>query len=80
MSAAVNISAIDAVILGKLYDRPLWSRSLQTVKPRVDKLVASGLCKRIEPPTGTAHNMIAITPKDEEVIEAHWSAERARRR
>jgi DNA-binding MarR family transcriptional regulator len=66
------MTVLDQTILTRLYDRPSWSRSLQAVKPRVDKMIDAGLCERVRPPTGGARNMVAITQKGAAVIEAHW--------
>jgi DNA-binding PadR family transcriptional regulator len=69
-----KLHPVDAVILGRLYDRPAWLRSLQAVRPRWRKLEDSGLVERMKPPTGTAKNMLKITPKGAQLIEAHWQA------
>lgn len=65
---------VDAIILGRLYSRPSWSKSLRHVKPRVTALVSAGLAKRVKPPTGGATNMVAITDAGIDAIEKHWEA------
>lgn len=72
------MNQIDAIILGRLYDRPNWAKSLYRVKPRLTALVDAGYVERIKPP-GNEHtrgkNMAQLTPKGVDLIEAHWAAE-----
>jgi len=72
------LAAIDAIILGKLYDRPIWAKSLKLVKARVHQLVLAGYVERVAPP-GSANprwrNMLTLTPQGVDAIEAHWNAE-----
>lgn len=77
MSTALN--PIDAIILGRLYDRPNWAKSLCNVKPRLTALVNAGYVERVAPPgnslsAGRGRNMVALTPKGIDLIEAHWDA------
>lgn len=69
---------IDLIVLGKLHARPQWLKSLSRVRPVWKRLEAAGLARRIKPPTGTARNMLEITPAGIDAIEAHWAAEQAR--
>lgn len=70
----MTLSAVDAVILARLYERPSWIRSLHHVRPRVQKLCDAGLIERCKPPVGTAKNMVRITAQGVDAIEAHWRA------
>lgn len=78
----MTISDIDAVIMGRLYDRPNWAKSLYRVKPRVTALVNAGLVERCAPIgnsdcKGTGKNMLKLTPKGVDVIERHWEKKKA---
>lgn len=73
-----RLGHVDVVILSRVYERPSWARSLQAVLPRVKLLVSAGLVERCRPPTGGANNMIRITDKGIDAIEAHWASERGR--
>lgn len=79
-AVTVKLDSIDAVILGKCRERPVWMRSLQAVRPRWQALVNAGMLTKIKPPTGTAHNMVAITAKGVDAIEAHWARQNKARR
>ncbi len=60
----MSLSAIDALILAKIYDRPAWARTLQPVRARVLILIEAGLAERIAPPSRPhqrGRNMVAIT-------------------
>lgn len=75
-----NLHPIDAVILGRLYDRPNWAKSLYKVKSRLTTLVNAGYVERIAPPgnslgNGRGRNMVTLTPKGVDLIEAHWDAQ-----
>lgn len=76
----VKLDIIDATILGKCRERPVWMRSLQAVRPRWQALVNAGMLRTIMPPTGTAHNMVEITDAGIAAIEAHWARQNAARR
>lgn len=74
----MNLHPIDAMILGRLYSRPNWAKSLYRVKPRLTALVNAGYVERIAPPgnnlsAGRGRNMVALTHKGVDVIEAHWA-------
>ena len=69
MTVSVTLDAIDKTILHRLDARPSWSRSLQVVKPRVDRLIKLGLVERFCPPTGTAKNMVRLTPQGQDVFD-----------
>lgn len=73
---AARFDTVDAAIMGRVYERPSWARSFQAVLPRVKKLVAAGLIERCRPPSGGANNMVRITNKGVDAIEAHWAAQR----
>jgi DNA-binding PadR family transcriptional regulator len=71
------MNQIDAIILGRLYDRPNWAKSLCRVKPRLTALVNAGYVERIAPPgnnlsSGRGRNMVALTPKGVDLIENYW--------
>lgn len=71
------LSDIDAIILGRLYSRPNWAKSLYRVKARLTALIAAGLVERCMPIgnsdcKGTGKNMVKLTPKGIDAIEAHW--------
>lgn len=73
----MKINDIDAIILKRLYDRPNWAKSLYRVKPRLTALVNAGLVERIAPIgnagcKGGGRNMVQLTPKGVDAIEAHW--------
>lgn len=60
-----DLHPIDAVILGRLYDRPNWAKSLYRVKGRLTALVNAGLVERIAPPgntlsAGRGRNMVML--------------------
>lgn len=63
---------IDAIILGRLYERPQWLKSLVAVRPRVKALVNAGLAERVRPCPQGARNMVQITPEGIDAIEQHW--------
>lgn len=71
-----RFDTVDAAIMGRVYERPIWARSFQAVLPRVKRLVAAGLIERCRPPTGGANNMVRITHEGVDAIEAHWAAQR----
>ncbi|MBB6424972.1 Myb-like DNA-binding domain-containing protein [Sphingopyxis sp. JAI128] len=63
---------IDAIILGRLYERPQWLKSLVAARPRVKALVDAGLAERVRPCPQGARNMVQITPRGIDAIEQHW--------
>jgi hypothetical protein len=74
----MNLNSIDVIILGRLYDRPNWAKSLYRVKARLTVLVNAGLVERCAPVgnsdcKGTGQNMVKLTPKGHDAIEAHWN-------
>lgn len=66
------MTRVDALILGKLYDRPHWLKSLVPVRARVNVLADAGLVERVRPCPQGARNMVAITAAGRSVIEKHW--------
>jgi hypothetical protein len=75
-----ELNPIDAIILGKIYGRPIWAKSLAKVKGRLTVLVEAGYVERIAPPgnqlgAGRGRNMVRLTPNGMDLIEAHWRAE-----
>lgn len=78
----MTLSNIDEIILKRLYDRPNWAKSLYRVKPRLTLLVKAGLVARCYPEgtdglKGYGPNMVKITAKGIDVIEAHWEKKKA---
>lgn len=74
----MTMHPIDALILGKIYDRPIWAKSLKTVKGRLHQLCEAGLVQRVAPPNAANprwRNMVTLTDKGIDAIEAHWHAE-----
>lgn len=53
-------AAIEALILRKLANGPLYARTFHTVKPVVDRLVKQGRVLRVAPVGGKAKNMLEL--------------------
>lgn len=76
----MKLSTIDATILGRIYSRPQWAKTFFRVKARLTVLVNAGLVERCAPIgnsdcKGTGRNMVKLTDKGIDVIEAHWRKE-----
>jgi hypothetical protein len=51
----------DLAILARLKDGPVWLRSFQSVKWRLNLLIECGFVERCKPPMGHANNMARLT-------------------
>lgn len=74
----MQLNSIDVIILQRLYDRPNWAKSLYRVKARLTVLIDAGLVERCAPIgnsdcKGTGKNMVKLTDKGIDAIEAHWA-------
>ncbi len=58
--------ATEAMILARLADGPIYMRSLQRVKPIVDRMIERGDLCRVRPAGGRGRNMVAL-PQQAEV-------------
>lgn len=64
------MTEIERLILTKLGKGRRWARAFQSAKPVVDRLVERGLVRRVKPEGGQACNMLEITHRGQDALEA----------
>lgn len=55
---------IDALILRKLANGPLYARTFHAAKPVVERLIRLGKVERCAPPGGRGKNMVRLAQKE----------------